>query len=205
MNNKLKLLTIVLCLSSSTWAQSYQTKMDVEGLAVGDKVENFIASDAEDKVFKLSEALEEGPVVLIFYRGHWCPYCNQHLALVQDSLQLIQELGAQVIAVSPQKPDYINKTEKKSGARFTLLYDENYTIAEAFGLDYVPPANKLVTYNLFNNAELKEAHSDESQRLPIPATYVINQDNQVTWRHFDPNYKKRSSVGEIMLALSRIY
>ena len=98
----------------------------------------------------------------------------------------------------------IAKSLEKSGAKFQLLYDENYSIAEAFGLDYVPPGNKLRAYNFFMNANLKEAHSDESQRLPIPATYVIDQHKKVFWRHFNSNYRDRSDVSDIEAALKKL-
>jgi len=185
-------------------AQEYRTAEEAEGLTVGSVAPLFEAVDGENKTFKLDNALKEGPVVVIFYRGFWCPVCNKHLATIQDSLKLIQDRGARVVAVSPEKPEYLDKMADKSGARFTLLYDEGYRISDAYDVTFKPSATTLFTYNNFLGAKLKKTHSDDSQRLPIPATYLIDQDGTIVWRHFDPDYKKRSSVKAILKALKQI-
>ena len=140
-------------------------------------------------------------MVLIFYRGHWCPVCNKHLGLVQDSLKLITEKGATVVAVSPEKPEYLEVTKKKTGASFRLVHDEGYRISDIYDVTFSPEKRQLIVYNTVLNANLKEAHSDTSQRLPIPATFIIGQDRTIIWRHFDPDYRKRSHVSDILKAL----
>lgn len=86
-------------------AQEIRSVEEARGLMVGDIAPDFKAVDASGNVFQLAEALQNGPVVMIFYRGHWCPICNKHLGTIQDSLQLIVDKGASVIAISPQKPE----------------------------------------------------------------------------------------------------
>lgn len=140
---------------------------------------------------------------MIFYRGFWCPVCNRHLGKIQDSLKLITEKGAVVIAVSPEKPEFLDKMSEKTGAQFTLLYDEDYKIADAYDVTFKPTSIEIFSYN-FVGAKLKETHSDDSQRLPIPATYIISQDGKIAWRQFDPNYKNRSTVNDILMALDKI-
>ncbi len=127
-------------------AQIERSVEDVHGLATGIKAPLFTAMDEDSSMFSLEDALLSGPVVMIFYRGHWCPYCNKHLERVQDSLQLIYSLGARVVAVSPQKPEYLGKMSKKTGAEFSLLYDEGYKIADAYGVTFTPEARQLFTY-----------------------------------------------------------
>ncbi len=178
--------------------QETRSADEASGLPVGAEAPDFRAIDADGKPFELTQALKNGPVVMIFYRGHWCPLCNKHLGVIQDSLQLIQDRGATVIAVSPQNPEYLNKMEKKSGAKFRLLYDEGYAIADAYDVTFTPEKRELVVYNTVLNAKLKKSQSDESQRLPIPATYIIGKDGMIAWRQFDPNYKNRSSVQQIL-------
>ncbi|MCF8231979.1 MAG: AhpC/TSA family protein [Bacteroidales bacterium] len=185
-------------------AQDYRTAKEAEGLSVGTAAPVFRALDADSNTFSLETALEQGPVVLIFYRGFWCPVCNKHLSKIQDSLKLIEKKGARVIAISPEKPQYLGKMEKKTGAEFTLLYDEGYQIADAYDVTFKPSKTTLITYNTILGAKLKKTHSDESQRLPIPATYVIDQNGTITWRQFNPDYKKRSNVAEILNALEKI-
>lgn len=185
-------------------AQEYKTVNDAKGLKIGIKAPVFSAIDANGAEFILSKVLKTNPFVLIFYRGYWCPVCNKHLSQIQDSLHLINEMGAKVVAVSPEKPEYLNKMAEKSGAGFTLLYDEDYRIAEAYDVNFIPDAKQLFVYNTVLSAKLKKTHSDDSQRLPIPATYIISQEGIIIWRQFDPNYKKRSNVKEILQALTEL-
>lgn len=176
----------------------YKPVEEAKGLQIGDKVENFSALDQHDELFTLNEALKKGPVVIIFYRGHWCPVCNKHLSHLQDSLQLIYEKGAAVVAISPEKSEFLKLTAEKSHASFSLLYDEGYKISDTFDVTFLPDSMSRIIYNTMLRANLKSAHSDESQCLPIPATFIIGQDGKIVWRHFDPDYKKRSSVSDIV-------
>ncbi|MBN1987731.1 MAG: AhpC/TSA family protein [Prolixibacteraceae bacterium] len=181
--------------------QNYRKAKDANGLKVGQQAPDVQATDADGRTFQLSEELKKGPAVLIFYRGQWCPYCNKHLGEIQENLQQFMEKGATVVAVSPEKPEYLQKTALKTGARFSLLYDKDYQIADAYDVTFQPGSFSRIIYNAVLGAKLKEAHSDNSQQLPIPATYVIDRKGQIVWRHFDPDYKKRSTVDEIVRAL----
>ena len=189
---------VILCASVRVMAQNTRSVEDAHGLPVGVKAPDFQAIDADSVTFKLAEALKKGPVVMIFYRGQWCPICNRHLTAVQDSLKLIIDRGASVVAVSPQKPEYLEKMAGKTGATFRLLYDKSYAISDAYDVTFTPGSWQLIRYNTGLNAKLKESQSDDSQRLPIPATYLINRDGMIVWRHFDPNYKNRSTVKDIL-------
>ncbi len=189
---------MMLIMGTNVLSQTKRTAESAEGLQVGSKAPVFTAIDADNSKFVLDDALKSGPVVLIFYRGYWCPFCNKHLGQVQDSLKLITEKGATVIAISPQKPEYLGKMAEKTKAEFTLLYDEGYKIADAYDVTFTPESKQLFVYNVMLNAKLKKTQSDDTQRLPIPATYIINQDGIIIWRQFNPDYKKRSSVIEIL-------
>jgi peroxiredoxin len=195
------IISTIILSTSLTSAQNGKDIEDVHGIKVGVKAPLFTAVNTENKTFSLEEELKNGAVVLIFYRGFWCPVCNKHLSRLQDSLKQIQATGAQVIAISPEKPEYLDKMVEKTGAEFTLLYDKDYKIANAFGVTFKPSAMQLITYNTVLGAGLKDSHSDDSQRLPIPATYIINQEGIIIWLQFDPNYKNRSTVQGILNAL----
>ncbi|MGC9355078.1 MAG: peroxiredoxin-like family protein [Mariniphaga sp.] len=192
---------ITLFIMTNTTAQNYRKAKEANGLKVGQQAPDFSANDANGKTFQLSEELKNGPVVLIFYRGQWCPICNKHLGTVQKNLEQITKKGARVVAVSPEKPELLETTAEKTGANFTLLFDEGYKIADAWDVTFRPGKATRLMYNTMLGANLKEAHSDDSQRLPIPATYVINTDGKIVWRHFDPDYKKRSTIEDIVAAL----
>ena len=185
-------------------AQEYRSAEEAEGLQIGVNAPLFEAQQADSSIFSLGETLKNGPVVMIFYRGFWCPVCNKHLSNIQDSLKLIEETGAKVIAVSPEKPEYLDVMAQKTGADFTLLYDEDYKIADAYDVSFKPSATTLFTYNTILGAKLKKTHSDDSQRLPIPATYIVAPNGKIVWRQFDPDYKNRSNVSDILKAVESI-
>ncbi|PIW99011.1 MAG: alkyl hydroperoxide reductase [Ignavibacteria bacterium CG_4_8_14_3_um_filter_37_9] len=176
----------------------YKTVKEAKGLQVGETVKDFSAVDLHDSTFTLSEALKKGPVVVIFYRGQWCPVCNKHLSHLQDSLQLIYEKGATVIAVSPEQSEFLKRTAEKTHASFSLLYDEGYKISDLFDVTFKPDTMTTIMYNTLLSANLKKANTDDSQRLPIPATFIIGTDGKIVWRHFDPDYKKRSTTKQII-------
>lgn len=194
----LSIAALVGTTSHSVIAQQNQTADEAKGLSIGTQAPDFKAIDQNGNTFHLQEALNKGPVVLIFYRGQWCPICNRHLSTLQDSLELIYEKGASVIAISPEKPELLNKTAEKTGAAFSLIHDEGYNIATKYDVIFSPDKKQRLMYNTVLGADLKNAHSDDSQLLPIPATYVIDKDGTIAWRHFDPNYKKRSTVTAIL-------
>lgn len=178
--------------------KNFKSVNQAKGLQVGATVPDFSAEDIFNKTFKLSNALKNGSLVLIFIRGQWCPFCNKHLKVLQDQFHKIYAKGASVIVVTPEKSEFIKKTIEKTRAEFTILYDEDYKIAEAFDVLFLPNKITRVMYNTVLGAKLKESHSDDSERLPIPATFIISKEMKVTWRHFDPDYKKRSKMADIL-------
>lgn len=173
-----------------------------KGLNVGSKVANFTAKDIFEKTHSLSNLTQKGKVVVIFIRGQWCPFCNKHLKVLQEQFHKIYEKGASVVVVTPEKSEFIKKTIEKTGAEFTILYDKNYQIAKAFDVLFLPNKMMRIMYNTVLGAKLKESHSDSSEQLPIPATFIISKEMKVVWRHFDPDYKNRSKMADILANLN---
>lgn len=189
---------ITINLNTIMSQDTYRKAKEAKGLPVGSAVPDFAANDMEGNPFVLSEQLKKGPIVLLFYRGHWCPVCNKHLKKLQDSLQLIYDKGATVVAVSPERAELLRKTAEKTHAEFILLHDQAYAISDAFDVTFRPDSMSRIMYNTVLGANLKTAHDDDSQRLPVPATFIIAKDGKIVWRHFDPDYKKRSAVNDII-------
>lgn len=188
---------ILVAFSTFTFAQTPLLK-DVKGKAVGDTIANFSATTKDNGTYTLSDDLSSGATVVIFIRGYWCGYCNKHMSHLQDSFSQITEAGANIVVVSPEKPEFLEKTAEKSGVEFTLLYDSAYTIMNQFDVLWAPDEAMEAKLKKYLGNELKQSHSDDTQRLPVPATYIIGQDGVVTWRHFDTDYSKRSTVREIL-------
>lgn len=174
----------------------------VSGLKIGENAPEFTAVDIYEKKYVLSNALLKGEVVLLFIRGQWCPFCNKHLKEIQENLPSIYKKGASVVVVSPEKSEFIKKTIEKTGAEFTILHDEDHTIAKAYDVLFKPKAVLRIVYNVIMGAQLKESHSDDSEQLPVPATFIISKDGKVKWRQFNTNYMKRSQVSDILQNLT---
>lgn len=114
----------------------------VAELRVGDSAPLFTATDNHGDTLRLGQALAKGPVVLVFYRGAWCPYCNKHMSHLQDSLQLLLDRNATVVAVSPELPESSEDIIRKSGATFGVVHDSGYSIMCAYGTAYFMDAKK---------------------------------------------------------------
>ncbi|MEO0474855.1 MAG: peroxiredoxin-like family protein, partial [Planctomycetota bacterium] len=157
---------------------------------VGDQAPAFTLPDAKGKDVSLTSLLEQGPVVIVFYRGAWCPYCNLTLAAWQDELETIQGLGAQLVAISPQLPDYSLTSQQKNDLAFPVLSDVGNKVADGFGI------TTQVTPEIINFWEGKfdlVAHNgDASAKLPLPATYVIDTDGTIQFAHAHEDYRVRA-------------
>lgn len=167
------------------------------GLQVGNVAPHFEGVDQNGESVKLSSIIQQGPVVLFFYRGYWCPFCNAHLSQLEDSLQMIEDKGANVIAVTPEQDKYVKETVVKTSASFTIISDKNLEIMKSYKVDFEVTAGKSMAYNLFG-IDLKGTNVDGSNTLPVPATYIIDTLGIIKYVHFNPDYKNRASIAEIL-------
>ena len=166
------------------------------GLKVNDKSPEFSAKDQNGKTISLQNELKNGKVVLIFYRGQWCPYCNKELKGMQDSLSFITSKGAVVVAVTPELPENISKTIGKTNASYSILSDDGLKIMKAYDVAYaVDPAlnEKYKGYGI----DLMKANGANGANLPIPAVYIIDTNGNIIYRYFDVDYRNRASLKEI--------
>src|SRR6266496_4663795 len=172
-----------------------------EGLFINSKAPDFKAKDQNGQEVRLKDILKKGKVVLIFYRGQWSVDCNRFLKKLEDSLQLIKDKGATLIAVTPELPENITKTIEKTKADYSILYDEDLKIMKAYDVEFEVPANILERYH---NSGIKIDENNGKKNgnfLPVPATYIIDKEANITYRFFQPDYKKRPSVKEILANL----
>lgn len=168
-----------------------------EGLFINSKAYDFKGKDQKGEEIRLKELLKKGKVVLVFYRGNWCPYCNRELKKLEDSLQFILDKGAQVVAVTPEKPEGISKTIEKTKASYPILWDEDLKIMKAYDVAYEIPGNTLNRYRS-TGINIEENNGKSGKYLPVPAIYIISQSMDVVYRFFETDYKKRPSVAEIL-------
>jgi peroxiredoxin len=168
-----------------------------QGLHVGDPAPDFTLPDATGKGISLSKLLADGPVILTFYRGGWCPYCNLELRAYQRALSEIKESGAQLIAISPQTPDASLSTKEKDELEYLVLSDEGGKVAQQFDLVF-KMQDYLIDLYKQSGMDIPAHNGDETWELPKPATFVIDQQRNVIFAHVDSDYRNRTEPSEVI-------
>lgn len=183
------------------------TELEVSGVAhglkKGDQVPDFILTDATGKTVSIAEELSTGPVILTFYRGGWCPYCNLELKAYQRELGTIKDAGATLIAISPETPDASLSTKEKNELDFIVLSDESNTVAEKFDLVFKMPDFLIEVYK-DSGLNVAGHNGNNDWELPKPATFVIDQSGKIVFAEVDSDYTKRvepSKVVEIVKSI----
>jgi peroxiredoxin len=169
-------------------------------LQVGSVAPDFTVQTVNGKTVHLSSLTKEKQVVLMFYRGQWCPYCNKQMSELQDSLQYINRQNAMVIAITPEKPQEVSKIIDKTGASFDIVYDENHRIMDLYKVTFTLSKVKNLAYKAWG-IDINEASGNEDLALPVPATYIVNKQGVITGAFYDEDYKKRAAVKDIVAVL----
>lgn len=172
-----------------------------EGLFINSKAPDFKAKDQSGSEVVLKDLRKKGPVVILFYRGNWCPYCNKELKNFQDSLQFFTAKGASLIAITPEGGEGVSKTVEKTGALFPIVHDAEMKLAKGYAVSYEVDDRTAARYKNFGNDLLVINNQKGKPVLPVPAVYIINKDGAVTYRYFDADFKKRPSVKDILAEL----
>ncbi len=162
---------------------------------VGDIAPNFTLKNAVGKKAVLKDYLKEGPVVLVWYRGGWCPYCNINLHHLQEELPNIEAQGAKLVAISPELPDKSMTTAEKHNLKFEVLSDVNNKVAKEYGVVFKLTDDVAEIYN--KKFSLKDYNGNDSNELPLAATYIINTEGKIIYAFLDTDYKKRADPSEI--------
>ncbi|MGO8950268.1 MAG: peroxiredoxin-like family protein [Ktedonobacterales bacterium] len=163
----------------------------------GKHIPDFTLPDALGRPFAVAEALANGPVVLTFYRGEWCPYCNLQLPAYQATMPDITKLGASLIAISPQTPDHSLSMAEKHALSFAVLSDVGNVVARQFGLvfQYDDASREFVSGR---GLDLARWNGDATWELPVPATYIISQDGVIRMAFVDPDYRHRLDRADLL-------
>jgi peroxiredoxin len=177
------------------------TGIESQALQVGDLAPDLTLPDALNQPVRLSTLWQRGPLVLIFYRGGWCPYCNLELRAWQQQLSALQHLGAQLVAVSPQTPDNSLSTAEKNELAFPVLSDSALQAATAFGVGFEMPQELINLYSSVGN-DLPVLNGNGRWVLPLPATYVIDQNGRITYAHIEADYRERAEPGDVLAAVA---
>lgn len=183
---------------------SYAQESKVYGLTVGEQAPDFEASTYQGNKIILSDMYKDGPVVLVFYRGQWCPICNLHLKSFQAQLAQIENLGAKVLAVSVDKPEYGNKIVTNDALGFEVISDPDAEILKSYNVIYQVPDELAAKYLTEYQIDL-EAHSGRKDHMiAVPATYVIDSAGTIIFAYANEDYKVRTKPEEVIDVLKRL-
>ena len=170
-----------------------------EGLFINSKAPDFKGKDQNETELNLKDLRKQGPVVLVFYRGYWCPYCNKYLKTLEDSLELIKEKGAQLVAITLEQDSGVAKTIEKTKANYSIITDGDGKIMRAYNVLYKVDDKIVSRYKMASiDLAANNGQKPDAVYLPVPAVYVIGKDGEIKYRFFEPDYKKRASVKEIL-------
>jgi peroxiredoxin len=183
-------------------ARDLEAAMPEPGLRVGEPAPDFVLPNANGREVRLTDLLAQGPVVLVFYRGAWCPYCNLHLHALQETLPLIEARGARLVAVTPQRPDKSRGQVEKDGYPFEILSDLDGRVMKAYRLHFQVPTALGRLYRERLSLDLAEFNGPERKVLPVPGTYVIDRQGIVRGAFADTDYRRRMEPAAILDALA---
>jgi len=182
-----------------------QAQEKPEGLFINSKAPEFKGKDQNGNEIVLKDLRKKGPVVIIFYRGYWCPYCNKELQKLEDSLQLIKEKGAQLIAITPEKQEGVAKTIEKTKASYPIITDEELKIMKAYDVAYLVDTKTIDRYKMASiDLAANNGQKPDGVYLPVPAVYIIGKDGEIKYRFFEEDYKKQAGVKDILNNLAEL-
>ena len=170
---------------------------------VGQSAPNFTLKDEDGRSVSLAQMKEKGPVIVTFYRGVWCPYCNEDLKALQAALPTFQSMGASLISISPQSPANSRKSKRENLLEYPILSDPSNAVADSYGLAYSLPDDVRQLYTRWG-INLETFNGDASWRLPIPGRFVVQPDGLIAYAEVDPDYTRRPDPSELMPILGRL-
>ncbi|MEO1497475.1 MAG: peroxiredoxin-like family protein [Planctomycetota bacterium] len=169
---------------------------------VGDAAPQGELIDADGQAVPFASLWADGPVVVSFYRGGWCPYCNLQLRSLQASLSQIEGAGAKLVAVTPEQPQKAAETTTKNDLAFQVLSDNDNRLAKALGIAFTLPDAIRPIYQ--QRIGLAEYNGNENDELPLAATYVIDASGVIRWAYLESDYKQRAEPSEILAAVEAL-
>jgi peroxiredoxin len=164
----------------------------------GEMMPPFILPDETGRLLNLQSLIARGPVVVMFYRGHWCPYCRLNMSAIIHAQNQIEKLGAQIVAIMPETQKYAEQFRSESGAPFPVLsdLDNGYALSLNLAIWLGTEIQQLLAY-----LDLSEFHGNDGWVLPIPATFVVGRDGLVKARFVDPDFRKRMEIDDLVAAV----
>ena len=187
----------------STTEDLVKSGIATKGLQKGDRFPNFSLPNAQGQEVSLQNLLKDGPAIINFYRGSWCPYCNFELKAYQDRLEQIKQLGGQLIAITPQQPDNSLFDIEKHALQFEVLSDLGNKLSQEIGIAFSLDEKLKPIYTEFGFS-LSDYNGDDDWVLPIPATYIIDTEQTIRHAYIDADYTTRAEPDSVVEALKNL-
>lgn len=163
----------------------------------GDRAPSATLRTPSGDPFDIADSFRQQPTALVFYRGGWCPYCNTHLAELAQIEPTLREMGFQMLAVSPDRPEELRESIDEQGLDYQLLSDQDMTLARSFGIAFQVDEQTRKAYDGYG-IDLAAASGRSHYELPVPAVYLIDRNGMIRFVHWDEDYKQRLS-GDALL------
>lgn len=179
------------------FAQLPEKAEDISPLLIGEIIPDALLKTPNSSDISVSEILSQKPTVMLFYRGGWCPYCNTHLAEVQEAENEIIKLGYQIIAISPDSPENLQITDDKNKLNYSLYSDGNGAFSKAIGIAFKVPENKWDRLSEMSNG-LNDGF------LPVPSVFVIDTSGKIIFEYINPDYKTRLTSSLLIAVLKNL-
>ena len=181
----------------------HASAQEVQPLLVGMKAPHFNVRNVENQAFKFEPGAQDKPVVLTFFRGGWCPYCNLHLAELRLAEKQLKEMGFNIWFISIDKPELLLESLDDPGIGYTMYSDSSLSATRAFGLAFRVD-DELNEKYLSYDIDLENASGESHHVLPAPATYIIGTDGIINFAYINPDYKVRLHPN-VLLAAATAY
>ncbi|HJV63075.1 MAG TPA: peroxiredoxin-like family protein, partial [Albitalea sp.] len=180
-----------------------QSGLTDRALRAGQRAPDFVLADATGRPVDSKQLRSRGPLVISFYRGAWCPYCNLELQAWQRHLPELDALGATLVAISPQVPDASLTLAQKHALAYPVLSDFGHRVARQFGIVYEVDEAVRPVYQAFG-VDLPAYNGDASFELPVPATYLVDRDGTIAGEWIDTDYRRRAEPSVVLSRLGEI-
>ncbi len=178
-----------------------QAQINNEHLEIGDEAPLIIGVDQKGESINSDSILKKDKILLIFYRGNWCPYCKKHLASLQDNFEALTQKGVYIIVVTPEIVEKTKETSEKLNASFSIVHDVDNKIMKDYMVAFDVNEENIPKYYGMITKKVAAYNEENNNVLPVPATYLIDQDGKISYVQYDPNYKNRSDFNEILESL----
>ena len=175
-------------------------KIEEKSIKLGEIMPEFLLPNVKNEIINSNEILKNGKMIIAFYRGSWCPYCNLELKMLQDHLPKIKDKNATLVAISPQSPDNSLTVVEKHNLTFEVLTDKDNTFAKQLGIVFELQDFVLPFYNALG-INLSSFNKNDDTSLPIPAVFVVNENGIIIYKFADANYMNRIDIDELLNTL----